>query len=143
MMAPTVAVLDHDPSFLSLMHEVLTDEGFIPLLWRARDTADVQALLRRAQPDLFIVAAWLADRDESLEVLARLRGDHDTAHIPAIVLTEQPEAPTADYDLPHQMPCLILRKPFDIVALLSTIAMALDPAPAMRASPSVVGMRRE
>jgi hypothetical protein len=40
MTAPVIAVLDKDSAILSLMHELLTEEGYALLLWGASAQPD-------------------------------------------------------------------------------------------------------
>jgi len=55
MTAPVIAVLDNDPSFLSLMHELLTDEGYRILRCRPDDVVSAHALVKRVRPALVIL----------------------------------------------------------------------------------------
>jgi CheY-like chemotaxis protein len=74
MTAPVIAVLDNDHSFISLMHDLLTDEGYLytPLLWRERAGARIHSPLRRVHPALMILDLWLDERDEGRTFLKRL-----------------------------------------------------------------------
>lgn len=129
MTAPMIAVLDNDPSFLSLMHDLLTDEGYRTLRWRASEGARAHALLKRLQPHLVILDLWLAERDEGWTFLKRLWGDVETTHIPAIIVTGEPNLLPVRVDVLGAMHCQLVRKPFDLKDLLDAIAKVLGPSP--------------
>ena len=132
MPAPTIAVLDNDPCFLSLMHDLLAEEGYAPLLWRARDEPDPHALLREALPDLVILDLWLERPDDGWTFLAQLRADPATVHIPVIVASGQPDTVSPVREPQWARYCRRIQKPFDLQDLLDAIAAALGPSPALR-----------
>ena len=128
MTAPVIAVLDNDPSFLSLMHDLLTEEGYAPLLWHVSARLDPHALLRQVQPALVILDLWIEQRDDGWQLLKRLWGDAETTHIPAVILTGEPTTLPVRTELLHAMHCALVRKPFDLQDLLGTIAAMLGPS---------------
>lgn len=132
MAAPTIAVLDNDPGFLSLMDDLLTDEGYIPLLWRAQDEPDPHALLRETLPDLVIFDLWLAGPDDGWAFLAQLRADPATVRIPVIVASGQPDAVSPAREPQWARYWQRVQKPFDVQDLLDAIAAVLGPSPALR-----------
>lgn len=127
MTAPVIAVLDNDPSFLSLMHELLTEEGYVPLLWRASAQPDPHALLRQMQPALVILDLWIERCDDGWELLKHLWADAETTHIPAVILTGEPVVLPVRAELLRAMRCAVVRKPFHLQDLLDTIAAMLGP----------------
>jgi CheY-like chemotaxis protein len=129
MTAPVIAVLDNDPSFLSLMHDLLTDKGYTPLLWHASEWVRAHAVLRRLQPALMIFDFWLEERDDGWAFLKRLWGDVDTTHIPVVIVTGEPELLPVHADVLHALHCQVVRKPFDLQDLLNAIAAVLGPSP--------------
>jgi CheY-like chemotaxis protein len=129
MTAPVIAVLDNDPSFLSLMHDLLTDEGYRTLRWHTSEWARAHALLRRLQPHLVILDLWMEERDDGWAFLKRLWGDAETTHIPAVIVTGEPELLPVPVDMLHAMHCRLVRKPFDLQDLLDAIAAVLGPSP--------------
>jgi CheY-like chemotaxis protein len=142
MTAPTIALLDHDPSFLAMMHDVLTDEGYRTLRWCAGEWADVHALLRRAQPHLVILDHSLTRRDDGWEFLKCLWGDFETTQMPAIITSEQAETLSVKADVLRAMHCQVVRKPFrvhdlhdlrDLHDLLAAIERVLGRSPVKRA----------
>lgn len=132
MTAPTIAVLDNDPAFLSLMHDLLTDEGYCTLRWHAHEWARAHALLRRVQPQLVILDLWMEERDDGWTFLKRLWGDVMTTHIPTMIVTGEPESLPVDANVLHALHCRVVPKPFDLQELLDTIVAVLGPSPAMR-----------
>lgn len=138
MTAPTIALLDNDPSFLSLMHDVLTDEGYRTLRWCTESSADAHVLLRRAQPQLIVLDLWLTRRDDGWDFLKCLWGDFETTHIPIIALSRQPEILPVNADVLWTMHCQVVRKPFrlhdlrdldDLHGLLAAIERVLGRSP--------------
>jgi DNA-binding response OmpR family regulator len=129
MTAPVIAVLDNDPSFLSLMHDLLTDAGYRTLRCRPRDVLDTHALVRRFQPMLVLLDLWLEERDDGWAFLKRLWGDAGTTHIPVVIVTGEPEILPVRADLLRAMRCRVVRKPFDLQELLDAIAAVLRSHP--------------
>lgn len=129
MTAPVIAVLDDDPSFLSLMHDLLTDEGYRTLRWYAGEWTRAHALLKRLQPHLVILDLWMEERDDGWAFLKRLWGDAETTHIPTVIVTGEPESLPVQADVLHALHCQVVRKPFDLQDLLDAIAAALGPSP--------------
>jgi len=133
-----IALLDNDPSFLSVMHDVLTDEGYRTLLWHPEEGSDAYALLRRAQPHLVVLDLWLKRRDDGWDFLRRLWGDFETTQIPAVILSGQPEDLPVKANLLRAMHCQVVRKPFrlhdlhdlrDLHDLLAAIERVLGRSP--------------
>jgi CheY-like chemotaxis protein len=120
--APVIAVLDSDPSFLSLMDELLSEEGYVPLLWQAAAQPDPLALPRQVQPALVILDLWIERRDDGWELLKRLWADVETTHILAVIVTGEPDVLPVRTELLRAMHCEAVRKPFDLQELLTAIA---------------------
>lgn len=133
MTAPTIAILDNDPAILSLIHALLTDEGFASLLRHPSEGADAQALLRQTQPNLVLLDLWLEERDDGWALLEQLWGDMDTALIPVIIVTGESVLSPEHADRLRAMRCPVVRKPFELQDLLTTVATALGPSPPTRA----------
>lgn len=85
MVTPRIAVIDHDPIFLNLMHELLADEGYEAICWHADE--DTFARLQEAQPVLVILDIVVHQRDAVWALMERLHDDPTTARIPVIVCT--------------------------------------------------------
>lgn len=138
MTAPMIALLDNNPSFLSLMRDVLVEEGYRALLWHPDDGGDPHALLRYAQPHLVMLDLCLERRDDGWNLLKRLWGDSETTQIPAVVLSGRPEMLSVRMGMLRAMHCQVVRKPFrlhdlrdlcDLHDLLAAIERALGSSP--------------
>jgi CheY-like chemotaxis protein len=132
MTAPRIVLLGNDYSSLSTMHALLIGEGYRTLRCRPQDVADAHAVVRRAHPDLVILDLWLAERADGWAFLRHLCADLETAAIPAIIASGQPELPPGAAALLRTMACQVMIKPFDSQELLRAIAAALGPSPAAR-----------
>ena len=142
MTAPMIALLDNDLSFLSVMRDVLIEEGYRTLLWHPQEGSDAHALLRRAQPQLVILDLWLERRDDGWDFLRRLWGDFETTQIPAVILSGQPETLPVKENVLRALHCQVVRKPFrlhdlrdlrDLHDLLVAIERVLGRSPMKRA----------
>jgi CheY-like chemotaxis protein len=87
MTAPMIALLDNDPSFLSILHELLADEGYRTVRCRPDDVLSAHAPLKLMRPALVMLQLWLAERDGGWAFLEHLWGDAETTQIPALVDT--------------------------------------------------------
>jgi CheY-like chemotaxis protein len=144
MTAATIALLDNDPAFLTVLHAVLSDEGYRTIRWHACAGDGPPASLCDARPDLVIVELDLGgERRGGWELVKRLRGDPATTDIPAILLADASAALPAQAGVLRAIRCWAVRKPFlhrdlrdlrDLCELLAAIEGALDPA-RMRRTP--------
>jgi len=132
MTAPRIVILGNDYSSLSLMHDRLIEEGYRTLRCRPRDVTDAHAVVRRTQPDLVILDLWLAKRADGWAFLTRLCADLETADIPAVIASGQPEMLPGQDELLRTMACHVMVKPFDAQELLRAIETVLGPSPAAR-----------
>jgi two-component system, OmpR family, phosphate regulon response regulator PhoB len=121
-MTPTkvdVLVVEDDADVRQLLGTALLFEGFSVQV--ASNGAEGLSCLRRKVPDLILldlVLPWV----NGIEVLAALRTEPNTAHVPVIVVTGTATQP---HDLYGLGPIDIVRKPFDADQLLSLIAGVL------------------
>jgi CheY-like chemotaxis protein len=127
MTAPTIAILDNDPSFLSVMHDLLTAAGYRTLRCRPRDVRDVHMLVRRFQPAIVILGRWWRGGD-GWEFLKHLWADPTTMHIGVILTCGQAVAPSLQADLLRAMRCRMVWTPLDQHDLLRAIAAVLGPS---------------
>jgi GAF domain-containing protein/CheY-like chemotaxis protein len=82
--APTVLVIDDDPTVRELMERFLTKDGFSVVT--AVDGVDGLRLARAVRPAAITLDVLMPDLD-GWTVLAALKGDPELAHIPVILLT--------------------------------------------------------
>jgi signal transduction histidine kinase/CheY-like chemotaxis protein len=81
---PTVVAIDDDAKALELVTAVLEPEGWTVL--RAASGEDGVALTRSRRPSVVLVDLVMPGMD-GFDVVAQLRGDHETATIPIVILT--------------------------------------------------------
>ncbi len=116
----TALVVDDEPDILKLIDIALTQGNE----WRvvcADSGRRAIELARRELPDVILVDRRLPDGD-GLELLAELRLDEATAHIPVILITAlTPSSPT---ELPKGV-CGFVEKPFDPLGLSRRIRAIL------------------
>ena len=112
--APTVLVVEDDTSLRDLLHEVLVDEGYRVL--RAADGVEGLRLAVADRPAMILLDMGIPP-SSGTELLARLRQDRATAHIPVVALTGQ-TSPVGD-----GLDGLAgwIEKPFDLDALLTQV----------------------
>ncbi len=80
----TIMVVDDHPDLVEILRFRLESEGFNVRC--AYSGKDLFAVLEEQKPDLIILDIMMPQMD-GLEVLTQLKGDPDTASIPAILLT--------------------------------------------------------
>ena len=112
--APTILVVEDDASIQDLLHEVLVDEGYRVL--RAADGVEGLRLAAADRPAMILLDMGIPP-SSGTELLARLRQDRATAHIPVVALTGQP-SPVGD-----GLDGLAgwIEKPFDLDVLLTQV----------------------
>jgi len=137
MDAPRIAVINHEHSFLALMQEFLSDEGYEAMCWHADEgyeamcwhaDEDTFAKLKAAQPALGIIDIVVPRRDAAWALLERIHNDPTTAHIPVIVCTadvsyvREKAAPLLAYGY------AVVEKPFMVDDLLTEMRQLLVPS---------------
>jgi two-component system phosphate regulon response regulator PhoB len=114
-----VLVVEDDADVRQMLGTALLFEGFNVQV--ATNGAEGLSYLRRKVPDLILldlVLPWV----NGIEVLAALRTEPHTEHVPVIVVTGTATQP---HDLHGLGPIDIVHKPFDPDQLLSLIAAVL------------------
>ncbi len=120
---PVVLVVDSDPILLELMHEILWDHGYQPVLCsRGEQAFD---LIVRERPDLVILDLWLEHAHAGEMVLGLLQVDPATRHIPVILTTTNPRLREQKPALSKHIGCRIVTKPFSLDALVLMIQETL------------------
>lgn len=85
MNMPIVAVVNHDATFLDMMHEVLVMEGYEAVCLHVDDHAF--AKVQEAHPALAIIDIAVHQRDAAWALVQQIHTDPTTADIPVIVCT--------------------------------------------------------
>jgi CheY-like chemotaxis protein len=118
-----VLVVDDDPTVRALVRDVLEAEPELAVRVReARDGYEALLWLREELPDLVLLDLRMP-RVDGWGVLAWLKASARTAAIPVVVLTAL--EPAAALRGVGRGPDGVLAKPFDVDALVGTVAAAL------------------
>jgi CheY-like chemotaxis protein len=121
---PVVAIVEDQQAIAELLHEVLTDAGFRPVLVPLG--ADAADRLREVEPAVVLLDVMLPERS-GWHLLDELRADPATRDVPVVVTS-------AVYDRPglHPLPAgglvRFAPKPFDIAGLVETVAALTQPS---------------
>ena len=127
-MTKRILVVDDRDELLRLMRRVLEDEEYqVSIL---QDGKDAFARVKSLLPDLLILDLKLGDMSGQ-DVLKELKNDRVTADIPVIVYTaavlEADEVSDLIINNPqHYRDVHLLKKPFELDALLDTVEQLLD-----------------
>lgn len=109
-----ILVVDDDESIVEVVQLVLESEGYSV---QTNMDGNLLPLLKKARPDLILLDMLLSGVD-GRDICKKLKSDHETAHIPVIMLSAHSETNKAadasgadDY----------LEKPFDVDALIAIV----------------------
>ena len=117
--APAALVVEDDPGMQQLVAEVLRDAGYA--VTATDSVLGAVTLARRLDPDAIVLDIGLPYRSGA-SLLAALKADHATAHIPVIVVSGLPEA------LPNprrELAAAVLPKPFAPEELVAAVRRAV------------------
>lgn len=122
---PSILVIEDDQQFRTLLHEVLSDEGY--QVWDAEDGRKGLAKYEALRPDVvlcdvfmpemdglgFLVNSWNIPHKAALIMMSGRLNDGENAYLQGVLpmLDEQ---------------TLLLHKPFDMAELLASIVQVLD-----------------
>lgn len=120
-----VAVVDDAAEFLRLVEELLTDEGYDPVLWMRGDGAHEMVL--REKPELIILDIRMEHEDSGLRILEVLRRDPRTAALPVIVCTADQLFLREQGEQLRQLHCELQPKPFALDELMGKVARLIGP----------------
>ena len=119
----TIIVIDHDPIYLAMIQDFLSEEGHTRVLCVPSDRAE--ETIRREQPSLGLLdihAAWPAS---GVQLLDRLRRDPLTAALPVIICTTNAHLVAARLTHELMCGCQILEKPFQLEELLTRVQTSI------------------
>jgi CheY-like chemotaxis protein len=116
-----IAVIDDDAVLARLLSELLADEGFEVTM--GENWQGACELVEREQPDVVLLHVRLGGADQGWCVLDQLALHPATRRIPVILCSGACVALQA-HDPEHGV--FVAPKPFDIVMLLETVALALE-----------------
>ena len=118
--APSALVVEDDPSMQHLETEVLSGAGYAVT---ATDSAlGAVTLARRLNPDAIVLDLGLPYRSGA-SLLAELKADHATAHIPVVVVSGMAEILP---DRRRELATAVLPKPFDPEELVAAVRAGTD-----------------
>ncbi len=118
-MARRIAVIDDDGAIRDLLAEVLTDEGYEPLVFA--DSAAALPALGPHLPDALIMDLRLPPPLDGWALLAHLRADPALRALPVLVCTGDQRAVREQAAVLERPGCAVLAKPFDLDDLLATL----------------------
>ena len=118
-----IVVVDDDPTLLNVLQAALADEGYDVSC--ALRPAEGHALIREQRPDLVILDLLYSGRQDGVCLIERLKQDPALRDIPVIVCSAARKDPDELLALSREYGVCILRKPFDLEALLDAVVRAL------------------
>ena len=121
-----IAVVNDDTAFLQLMHDLLTEEGYDPVICKEGDRAYEH--IKQQQPRLVILDIRMEHPDTGWMVLECVRLDPETADIPVIICSADTQRIREKAAYLREHNCDILEKPFLLSELLSKVAAYVGPA---------------
>ncbi len=131
MVPHLIALVEDDPHILNLLDDLFSEEGYRTLTISKGVAA--YATIAREQPDVIILDLWLEQQGAGWAIYDQLRANDATTDIPVIICSADVGTVRARaLDIAAYGDAAI-EKPFDIAALLATIANLLHRATAVPA----------
>lgn len=125
MTKPLIAVVNDDTTFLELMHDLLTSEGYRTAIWKEGDMA--YEMIKEHRPLLVILDIRMERPDTGWMVLELMRLDPETAKIPVIICSADTERIRAKEAYLREKACDVLEKPFLLEDLLAKVHAFIGP----------------
>ena len=123
---PRIAVINDDTAFLDLMRDLLEAEGGYEAII-CREWQDAHAFVKEQNPTLLILDIRIGGEERGWTILNLLTLDPTTRHIPVIVCSAAIQSLHEHQELLSKYGICALPKPFDVDALLDTVARMLEP----------------
>lgn len=120
-MAERILIVDDDETIVNLLATIFEMEGMIPL--KALSAKEALAVMEQGPPDLILLDIMMPELD-GFEVLAILRKDQRTKHLPVIILTGLTDKKNMLKGWREQADEWVT-KPFDPMQLIATIRQIL------------------
>jgi len=121
-----IAVVNDDTAFLQLMHDLLTEEGYDPIICKEGDRAYDR--IKKEKPRLVILDIRMEHPDTGWMVLECVRLDPETAATPVIICSADTQRIREKAAFLREHNCDVLEKPFLLTELLSKVAAYVGPA---------------
>ena len=115
-----IAVVNDDTTFLEMMQQLLTEEGYNVMIWKVGSTA--HEMLRREQPDLIILDIRMEQPEAGWQLLELLMLDPETRDINTMVCSADRQALNSKAENLQKHGIGMLEKPFDLEDLLAAIS---------------------
>ena len=119
-----IAVINDDTAFLDLMRDLLETEGGYETVI-CREWEDAHRFVKEQRPSLLILDIRTGGEERGWTILNMLTLDPDTRPIPVIVCSAAIQSLHEHQDLLSKYGICALPKPFDVEALLETVARML------------------
>lgn len=120
-----IAVVNDDTTFLQLMDDLLSGEGYETTVMKISSEAFER--IKDLQPSLVIIDIWMQKADNGWEILNLIRLDPSTASIPVIVCSTDIRDLEAKEPLLRSLKCDVLPKPFNLQILLDKVNESIGP----------------
>jgi two-component system phosphate regulon response regulator PhoB len=121
MPAPTVLVVEDDPTILQLLEVNFEMEGYIVL--RAEDGEQGLAVAKESRPDV-VVSDVMMPKMSGLELVRALKGSPDTRSIPVILLSAKAQGADVRQGLEAGADDYVT-KPFEPLDLIDRVSAVL------------------
>ena len=112
-----IAIVEDQAAIAELLHDVLDDAGYLPVVITSPEIAQVE--IKKTRADIVLLDIMMPRRN-GWEVLDDLRGDPDTRDLP-VVLTSAVYDRIGRRPLPIGGPIRFASKPFEVGELIDTI----------------------
>ena len=119
-----IAVINDDTAFLDLMRDLLETEGGYETVI-CREWEDAHRFVKEQRPSLLVLDIRIGGEERGWTILNMLTLDPDTRPIPVIVCSAAIQSLHEHQDLLSKYGICALQKPFDVEALLETVARML------------------
>jgi DNA-binding response OmpR family regulator len=117
-----VLLVEDDPHYSDLLTHLLTSAGYS--VTALDSTLGTQAQVVRLRPHAIVLDLGLPFRS-GVSLLADLKADPQTADIPVLVISGQPEVLTPKW---REMVTAVFAKPLELGSLLAAVRAACDTA---------------
>jgi len=114
-MRKKILILDDDPDILEVLQLLLESTGYVALTLSNGEEA--YKFVKEFQPEVIILDMLLSGKDGRI-ICKNLKNDDNTQHIPIIMISAHPDAPTTTIASGAND---FLAKPFDIDDILEKI----------------------
>jgi len=119
-----IAVVNDDTAFLSLMAEVLEENGWETSI--VREGSHAYATIKEQRPDLVILDIRMESPENGWHIIELLKLDPETATIPMVVCSAAIDDLKSKKEWLEERDITTLPKPFDIDDLYQTVERMLS-----------------